>query len=118
MADRERLKVLDAARRYGDRCIDVAQSLPRSAPTGLRTQLIESAQAVSRILAEGFGRLTNSEKIHYSQMANGSLEESQDCLRRCVNRGLIDRKTFYELWHLSVAISRMLEFPGFSGHQG
>ena len=41
-------------------------------------------------------------------MANGSLEESQDYLRKCVNAQLIDRKTFFKLWNLSVAVGRMI----------
>ena len=41
-------------------------------------------------------------------MANGSLEESQNQLRRCINLGLIDKKAFFKVWNLSVAISRML----------
>ena len=69
MAEGDRLRVMDAARRYEDECIVVALSLPRRAPSGLRGQFAEAAQAVSRILAEGFGSLTNAEKIHYSQMA-------------------------------------------------
>jgi four helix bundle protein len=108
MRDRERLKVLEAARLFAELCIDLAQALPRSAPAGLRAQLASSAQAVSDILAEGLGRGTVAEKLHYSHMANGSLEESQNRLRRCINRKLIDRKTFYRPWNLSIAISRML----------
>ena len=41
-------------------------------------------------------------------MANGSVEESQDYLRRCVNLHLIDRKTFSSLSNLSVTVSRMI----------
>ena len=41
-------------------------------------------------------------------MANGSLEESQEYLRECINLHLIDPKVFYRLWNLSVVTSRML----------
>jgi hypothetical protein len=41
-------------------------------------------------------------------MANGSLEESQNSLRECINTRLIDRKTPYRSWNLSIAIGRML----------
>lgn len=108
MSGKERLKVIEAARQFGEQCIDIAQRLPHRAPAGLRTQLAEAAQAVSDLLAEGFGRGTTAEKIHYSQMASGSLEESQNHLRRCMDRRLIDRKTFFKAWNLSVAVSRML----------
>ena len=109
MPDEEPLRVLQAARIYGEQCIDLARGLPRSAPTGLRSQLAESGQAISDLLAEGFGRGTVAEKLQYSVMARGSLEESQNQLRRCVNRQLIDRKSFYKSWNLSVVICRMLD---------
>jgi four helix bundle protein len=108
MSDGERLKVMEAARLFGEQVVKLTQRLPRRTPPGLRTQLAEAAQAVSTLLAEGFGRGSNAEKIHYSNMANGSLEESQNLLRTCVNLALIDRKTFYKIWNLSVATSRML----------
>lgn len=107
MSETERLKVIEAARLFGEQCVDIAQRLPRRAPAGLRTQLAEAGQAVGDLLAEGFGRGTPAEKIHYSQLANGSLEESQNQLRRCLDRRLIDAKTFFKVWNLSVVISRM-----------
>jgi four helix bundle protein len=102
------LRVLEAARQYAEQIIELAQSLPRRAPAGLRSQLVESAQAIGAMLAEGFGRDTDPEKVHYSRMANGSLEESQEYLRECVNLQLIDQRTFYKSWNLSVVTSRML----------
>ena len=108
MKKRERLKVLEAARSFGDQVLDAVARFPRRAPSGLRGQLSEAAQSVSGLLAEGFGRGSTAEKIHYSHMANGSLEESQNYLRQCVNRHLIDRKTFFRLWNLSIAIGKMI----------
>jgi four helix bundle protein len=108
MTERERLKVVDAARQFSEQCVDIAQGLPRRAPARLRGQLAESGQAVSDILIEGLGRGSTAEKIHYSRMANGSLEETQNYLRRCVNRQLIDKKCFFRSWNLSMVVSRML----------
>ena len=102
------LKVLEAARLFGELCVDIAQSLPRRAPARLRTQLAEAAQAVSDLLAEGLGRGTVAEKIHYSRMAKGSLEESQNDLVRCIRRRLIEKKSFYRPWNLSIAVDRMI----------
>jgi|SRR5689334_4229560 len=108
MGDDDPLRVLDAARQFGQLVAAMTQRFSRRAPVGLRGQLSASALSVSRLLAEGFGRRTNGEKIHYSLMANGSLEESQDDLRKCMNLRLIERKEFFKLWNLSVAISRMI----------
>lgn len=108
MSGNDPLRVMEAAREYGLRVAELTSRLPRRAPSGLRAQLVEAAMAVGGILAEGFGRRTTAERIHYSQMANGSLEESQYYLRQLVNLDLIERKDFYKLWNLSVVISRML----------
>ena len=99
---------MEAAREFDLRVAELTTRLPRRAPSGMRAQLAEAARAVGGLLAEGFGRGTTAERIHYSQMANGSLEESQYYLRQLMNLGLIERKCFYKLWNLSVAISRML----------
>src|SRR5215471_7403750 len=106
--DREPLKVLEAARLFGTRVSELAKELPRQTPSGLRSQVVEAAQAISALIAEGFGRGTTAEKIHYSRLANGSLEESQNYLRQFVDSNLIDRKTFYAHWNLSRTIGRML----------
>ncbi|HEY2375178.1 MAG TPA: four helix bundle protein, partial [Gemmatimonadaceae bacterium] len=102
------LRVLDAARQFDHLITEMTQRLPRRTPSGLRAQLSEAAQSISALLAEGFGRQTTAEKIHYSRMANGSVEESQDYLRKCINERLIDRKAFFKLWNLSVVVGRMI----------
>ena len=99
--------MLEAARLYGDHCSKIAHDLPRRTPAGLRRQLTKAAQAVSDLLAEGFGRATVAEKIHYCHMSKGELEESQNQLRRCVRLGLVPEKVFYKSWNLSVVVNRM-----------
>ena len=109
MAFEDPLRVLEAARLYGEQCVKIAHDLPRHAPAGLRRQLAKAAQAVSDILAEGLGRGTVGEKIHHGVMSKGELEESQNQLRRCIRLRLIEDKVFYRSWNLSVVINRMLD---------
>jgi four helix bundle protein len=109
MPSEDPLRVLEAARLYGEQCVRIAHDLPRHAPAGLRRQLAEAAQSVSDLLAEGLGRGTVADKIRYSVMSKGELEESQNQLRRCIRLRLIERKVFYKPWNLSVVINRMLE---------
>jgi four helix bundle protein len=108
MKDKEPLKVLQAAREFERQVAEVVRTLRRKVPAPLRMQLLRASQAISALIAEGFGRGTAPEKIRYSWMANGELEESQNYLRQYVNQRLIDRKTFYRLWNLSLVTSRML----------
>ena len=109
MATEDPLRVLEAARLYGEQCVKIANDLPRSAPAGLRRQLAKAAQSVSDLLAEGIGRGTVADKIRYGVMSKGELEESQNQLRRCISLRLIEAKVFYKSWNLSVVINRMLE---------
>ena len=109
MASEDPLRVLEAARLYGEYCVKIAHALPRRAPADLRSQLAKAAQSVSDLLAEGLGRGTVGDKIRYGQMSKGELEESQNQLRRCVRLGLIEDKVFYKPWNLSVVIVRMLD---------
>jgi four helix bundle protein len=105
----EPLRLLGAARLYGEQCVKIAHDLPRRSPAGLRRQLSKAAQAVSDLLAEGLGRETAAEKIRYCLMSKGELEESQNQLRRCVRLGLINEKVFYRSWNLAVVVCRMEE---------
>ena len=107
MASDDPLRLLDAARLYGEQCVKIAHDLPRRAPADLRRQLAKAAQSVSDLLAEGFGRRTVAEKIRYCLLSQGELEESQNQLRRCIRLGLIAEKAFYKSWNLAVVINRM-----------
>ena len=109
MAGNDPLRLLQAAELYAELCLNLAQALPKHAPPRLRVQLAESAQAVSDLLAEGLGRGTPRERIHYSRMATGSLEESQVQLRRCINRRLTEKKLFFRAWNLSVTLGKMID---------
>ena len=102
------LKVWEAARALAERVGIITKDLPRSSPAGLRRQLAEAALSVPSNIAEGAGRGTPADTLHYFHMARASLEEVQNDLRICVNSSLIDRATFFSVWNRSVVVSRML----------
>jgi four helix bundle protein len=108
MDRRERLKVLQAARQFSERVQEMIRHLPRRAAPGLRLQFAEAARSIGANIAEGFGRGTKPEELHFLRMANGSLEESQGYLKECINGCLIRRDAFFREWNLSIAISKML----------
>ena len=108
MGKKDRLKVQQAAREFRDRVLEVVRGFPRGISLGLGVQLAEAARSVSSNIAEGLGRGTIPDQLHFLRMANGSLEEAQDQLREAVNARLIERKEFYREWNRSVVISKML----------
>jgi len=58
----------------------LCKDLPRSEDYGLTSQIRRSANSVSSNIAEGFGRKTNKDKIHFYIMARGSAFETQNHL--------------------------------------
>ena len=55
-------------------------SLPKSEIYGLTSQLRRAASSVSANIAEGFGRETNKDKLHFYTIAYGSLLEVKNFL--------------------------------------
>ena len=108
MSRSDGLRVWHAARDYADQVTEFCESLPRSAPTGLRGQLSRAANAVPDNIAEGAGRATRGEKLKSFRTARGELEESQSQLRSCRKKALTDDPTYFRLWNRAVAVGKML----------
>ena len=108
MSRSEGLRVWHAAMELAQMIADVARRLPRGAPTKLRGQLESASNAIPALIAEGIGRGTPKEKVHYFRTSRGSVEETQTHLRRCLDLQLIDQRTFYRPWHRAVVVLRML----------
>jgi four helix bundle protein len=59
---------------------NLCKDLPRSEDYGLTSQIRRSANSVSSNIAEGFGRKSNKDKMHFYIMARGSAFETQNHL--------------------------------------
>ena len=64
-------------------------------------QVRTSAASGPSNIAEGFGRRSNAEFLHYLDIARGSLNEVQNHLKDGVDRHYIQEKEFAELHTLS-----------------
>ena len=80
----------------------------RRVPSDFKSQLQDAARSVPACIAEGFGRGTPKEELHYLRMARGSLDEVRHDLRTCVSERYITEKRFYPLWNLAKVIRRMI----------
>jgi len=58
----------------------------------LGKQLVNSADSISANIAEGFGRYHKKEKIHFYRYSYGSLKETQDWIKKAIDRKLISEK--------------------------
>ena len=68
---------------------------------GYVDQVRESAASGPSNIAEGFGRRSNAEFLHYLDIARGSLNEVQNHLKDGVARRYIEEQEFRELLTLS-----------------
>lgn len=71
---------------------NMTKPLPRSEDYGLKSQIRRSANSVSANIAEGFGRKTYKDKIHFYVMARGSAFETQSHLEYGLRIGYFDEK--------------------------
>ncbi len=59
-------------------------------------QLVRSTDSISANIAEGFGRYTKKDKIHFYRYSFGSLKETKSWLDKSIKRDLINKKQYDE----------------------
>jgi four helix bundle protein len=67
-------------------------------------QFVRAVDSISANIAEGFGRYSKKEKIHFYRYSFGSLKESQDWNEKAKIRNLL---TPQEYKHISEELSRL-----------
>src|ERR1700758_4890922 len=80
------------------------ESFPKSETYGLSSQIRRAAVSVSSNIAEGQGRLTRGEFIHFLGMARGSLLELETQLSIALDLGFLDKAPFSKLDHESYQV--------------
>ena len=82
--------------------------LPRRAGYGLEDQMRRAAISVLSNIAEGYGRLTDSQFRHFLGVARGSLCELQTQTKLAVDLGYVDTKKGSEVLEHSSEVGRIL----------
>lgn len=75
----------------------VTEHFPKSDTFGLAQQMQRSALSATSNIAEGFGRQTRADTIHFYVMARASLTELQNQIFLAKNTGKISFEIFNEL---------------------
>jgi len=75
---------------------------------GLCDQLRRSVSSISANIAEGFGRSTLKDKVHFYYIANGSLTETQNHLLVARDLKYLSAKNFKNIYEQTITTSNLI----------
>jgi four helix bundle protein len=75
---------------------------------GLSDQLRRSVSSISANIAEGFGRQTQKDKVHFYHIANGSLTETQNHILVARDLGYLKQDDFKEIADQTILTSKLI----------
>jgi len=87
---------------------EISKKFSKEELYGLTSQIRRCAISLPSNIAEGYGRSSTNDYIHFLRIANGSLYELQTQMEISLNLRYIDRREFENLYELSREIERML----------
>ncbi len=87
---------------------NATQKMPKSELWVLQSQIKRSAISVPSNIAEGHGRLTDSQFRHFLGNARGSLYELQTQIELAAESGLIDQSVAQKIMNDSDEVAKML----------
>ena len=82
----EKLGAYGSAREFRKRVYKLAKLLPAD-EFKLKVQMRDAARSLTNNLAEGHGRYTFRERIHFCHNSRGSLQELVDDVNLCIDEG-------------------------------
>jgi four helix bundle protein len=84
------------------------RQFPSSEQFGLTNQLRRAAVSIVSNIAEGFGRRTPSDRLHFYDMARGSLHETQAQLLVALDVQYLNQKELDDLYGASIECHKIL----------
>lgn len=72
----------------------ISKTFPDDEKFGITSQIRRAAVSITSNIAEGYGRRTSKDKLHFFQIANGSLLEVRNLLRIAVDLNIVEQKDF------------------------
>ncbi len=102
------LVVWQKAMELAQQTYTLSQGLPKNEAYGLLAQMRRAAVSMPSNIAEGHGRLTDSQFRHFLGNARGSLCEMQTQLELSSNLGYLDGKRVCELMDQGREVARLI----------
>jgi len=84
------------------------EQFPQSETFGLRMQLRRSAVSAASYVADGHGRLTDTENRKSLSIARGALNEFQTQLELAASLKLIDQSTAEQMLELATEVAKLI----------
>ncbi|MBS1511172.1 MAG: four helix bundle protein [Bacteroidetes bacterium] len=104
----EELELWKKARTFKQEIRKLVLSFPAEEKYRLADQIIRSSRSVNALLAEGHGRFTYPDQIHFCVQARGSLTETVNHLIDALDEQFINESQFCLLKNNAKEIERML----------
>ena len=104
----EKLEVYDKARALVSRVYRLQNTFPKEERYGLGDQVRRAAVSITANLAEGSGRQSMKEKIHFIEISFGSMMEVFCELQTACDLGYIKEEQLNDLRPLFTDIAKML----------
>jgi four helix bundle protein len=86
----------------------ILNKFPKYEQFGLCDQIRRSVSSISANLAEGFGRRTENDKVHFYYIARGSLTETQNHLLVARDLKYIDNDIFLKISEQTIITSKLI----------
>ena len=104
----EELNVYKKGRMLVKEVYKIQSSFPATEMFGLGNQMRRAAVSITANLAEGSGRITIKDKLHYVTVAYGSLSELFSELLTAFDLGYISEEQVDEMRPIFIDVSKML----------
>ena len=104
----EQLTVWQESQNLAVQVYKVTKSFPREETFSLTDQLRRATSSISANIAEGFGRTSVNDKLHFYTMAYGSLLEVKNFIYLSQKLGYIDEITLKNLLEQIVSCQKLL----------
>lgn len=102
------LAVWKAARNYKVAIRKATTAFPANEKYRLEDQMIRASRSIGSNIAEGYGRYTYKDQIHFCMQARGSLFESTNHLIDAFDENYINHETLTELDNQAIEVEKLL----------
>ena len=104
----EKLTVWQESQLFAINIYKATKTFPKEELFGITSQLRRAASSISANIAEGFGRTTTKDKLHFYTIAYGSLLETKNFLYLSEKLGYISKQDLDTLIEQSVGCQKLI----------